>query len=1007
LATLVFCDLVGSTALGERVDPEALQELLALYFGEMQAGLKRHGGSVEKFIGDAVVGVFGVPVAQEDDALRACRAALEMQERVGALNPELEERFGTRVEVRVGVNSGEVVGSRETFVTGDAANVAARLEQGAGPGEVLLGKTTYRLVRGAVRVEPREPLHAKGKSEPVTAYRLLGVASPGAVRQGGGTPFVGREVELMLLEAQFEAAVEERRCRLVTVVGEPGVGKSRLAAELIDGLGPRARAVRGACLSYGEGITYWALAQVVRELAGIGGELSREAVRGLLGSFLAQAPEGGAVLEQILLLLGIGEGSTTPEELAWATRRFLAAAAAERPLVLVVDDVQWAEPALLELLESLPESLAALTGDAPTLVVCLARPEVSESRPGWPVTLRLEPLAAAAVDALLEDLGAPAAMRVQIAQTAAGNPLFAEELVAWVGEGGDLAEMPTSLNALLAARLDRLDPHARAALERGAVEGELFHQAAIVELTEEASRPSVPAELGTLARKDLIRLAAASLVAGGVAYRFKHILVREAAYLAMTKKMRASLHEAFADWLERFAGDRAGEYAEIVGYHLEQAHRYRSELGPTDAATRALGERAARHLGAAGRRATVRGDYHAAANLLERAMALGVPDPHERLALQVELGLALLQTRRIAEGEALLDSTVEAATALGERGLAARALVHASYQRLNSDPTVGGQEMISVAEEAISTFESLDDRLGLAEAEEVLGGALVRAGRFEESMAANERALAHAQASGATGRRRSIISGLGNRISGGPMPVEEGIGRLEQLLGANRDDRVVEAVIRRQLAYVLAMAGRFDEARAQLETSTPVLDEVNLTEVSWGGSRWRVWETLELLGDTAAAEQDLIAVWLHFRDTRGERSSSRALLAAALLALLCCDQGRWDEAANHLTYGKTVDCSPPPSGKLYVPLRFAARARIAARVGQHAEADEFARTAVEFAPTVGWDEQVKARAWLALAEIRRATGNDVGADEAIERALGVYDRKGNITAAARVRASAP
>jgi predicted ATPase len=526
------------------------------------------------------------------------------------------------------VNSGEVVGSRETFVTGDAANVAARLEQAAGPGEVLVGETSYRLVRGAVRAEPVGPLEVKGKSGPLTAYRLLELSG---MRLGAGweTGLVGRGEELALLQREFEQAVSERCCRLVMVVGEPGVGKSRLVTELAERIGSRAGVARGACLSYGEGITFWAVAQIVRELAGIGEQDSAEQAREKLPPRLAQ-------------LLGLSEGTTSADETNGAIAEFLAAAAGEQPLLVLVDDLHWGEPALLDLLERLP----ALVGEAPLVLVCLARPELLETHPDWPLTLRVEPLDATAVDALLEQLDAPPSVRVRIAQTAGGNPLFAEELVAWVREGGALEELPAGLNALLGARLDQLKPEARDALERGAVEGELFHEAAIVELSDEPARVSVPGELGQLARKDLIRLAAAGLVAGGIAYRFKHILVREAAYLATAKKLRALLHERYADWLEQLVGERVVEYHEIIGYHLEQAYRYRSELGTLDDRATTLASRAAAHLAAAGLRASDRGDYHAVANLLERALALGLTDPRARVRTEYELALYLQRSGR-------------------------------------------------------------------------------------------------------------------------------------------------------------------------------------------------------------------------------------------------------------------------------------------------------------------------------------------------------------------------
>ena len=691
-------------------------------------------------------------------------------------------------------------------------------------------------------------------------------------------------------------------------------------------------------------------------------------------------------------LMGERETATTPDEIAWAFRKLLEQ---EAPLLVLFDDLQWGEQTFLDLVEQ-----AGLLCAGPVLLLCLARPELGDRRPGWPVALRLEPLERGEVERLLP-VGVPAGLRERIARAAGGNPLFVTEMVAMAAGGEEIA-VPATLKALLAARLDQLETAERGVLERGAVEGEVFHRGAVQALG--SSEAPVGPRLAALVRRELIR-PDRPLLPSEDGYRFCHLLIRDAAYEALPKASRVELHQRFAGWLDQHGGELV-ERDELVGYHLQQAHRYLQELGAPASQTAPLGERAASFLASAGRRATVRGDYHTVVRLLERALALGVPDTRERFQLQVELGMALYQTARNAEAEALLDSTVEAATALEEHGTAARALVHVSNARLVSDPEVGAAEMIAVAEEAIRTFEALGDTLALAEAGMLLGSALANAGRYEESVAARERAIAHAQAAGATGIRRIIVSGLANRICLGPMPVEEGIGRLEELLGANRDDRVLEAVILRQLACELAMAGRFDEARAQLEASTPVLDEVNLTDMSWRVSRWRVSETLQLMGDTAAAEQDLIAVWLHFRDTRGERPASRALNAAARLAHLCCDQGRWEEAAHYLTYGQEVDRSPPPTGDSYPFERLAARARIAAHASNHAEAVELAETAVELAAIYG-AVNFEARMWLALAEVQRAAGKQAEADQDVERALELYDRKGNIVAAARVRTAAP
>jgi class 3 adenylate cyclase/tetratricopeptide (TPR) repeat protein len=976
LVTSVFCDLSGSTAMGERADAETVFGMMRSYFDTARAALERHGGAVEKFIGDAVVGMFGVPEAHEDDALRACRAALEIQAEIAAL--------GLPIGLRIGVNTGEVVAGdaarREMFasgdavVLGDAVNVAARLEQAAAPGKVLIGDATYRLVRDAVTVEAVEPIAAKGKSEPLIAYRLLGASTHGPVPRRESTALVGRTDELALLGSRFDAVVGERRCGLVTVVGDAGVGKSRLALELIARSGKRARVTKGGCLSYGEGITYWPVAQIVRDLAGIRDDHTVEEARSRVSPRVSQ-------------LLGLAEGAMTADQAIDAVAEVVGSAAVSGPLVAVVDDIHWAEPALLDLLERLPQLV-----DAPVLLLCLARPELLENRPDWPVTVSLEPLGAAEVDVLLENLDAPAAVRVRLAQAAAGNPLYTEELVAWTHDGGDLDSLPTTLNALLSARLDRLDTGARDALERGAVEGELFHRGTVVELSDEQARAAVPGELAGLTRKDLIRLTAGTLVVGEVAYRFKHILVREAAYRATTKKLRSSLHERYAGWLEQRVGGRVGEYHEILGYHLEQAHHYRTELGEPDA-TLAAG--AGRHLAAAGLRANDRGDVHAAANLLGRAIALLPDDSLERLELFLPYGYAVGESGRVLDAETMYNELYEQATALGERRLAMHA--HISRHGEFWSPEVDFDERRAIYEEGIDTFTALGDEAGLAKCARLLGRICVTQSRGAEAAAWLERALVHANASGDLVTRRMVTQTLAMVITGGPMPADDAIRRCEELREANTDDRVLDAAITRCLSELYAMRGRFEDARDCWETSNRVLDEANMLIPS-RVSQMHSASARELAGDRAGAKQELMARWLYFRDTLNGSPDTRGMQAAHALADLYCDEGRWDEAEMCLAYHRDL---PVPIHM--VAARLAGEARVAAHRGELADAVAQARRAVEI--TGGGDDlNARARLLLALAEVQRAAGERAEADASAATALELYEQKGNLTAAARLRA---
>jgi class 3 adenylate cyclase len=603
--TVLFCDLTGSTALGETLDPERLRALLARYFERMKAIVERHGGSVEKFIGDAVMAVFGVPVLHEDDALRAVRAAVEMRDAL----PELGLRG------RIGVMTGEVVtGTQERLATGDAVNVAARLEQAAQPGEVLVGGPTSALVRGATDVEPVEPLELKGKSDPVPAYRLLRVRD--APERRHEALFVGRTGELVILREAWERVRGEQRCELVTITGDAGVGKSRLAVELLASI--EATVVRGRCLPYGEGITYWPVVEVLKQLD--------------------LPPAEDAAAAAIRSLLGETDSATSAEELAWAFRKAVERAAAERPLVVVFDDIQWGEETFLDLIEH----VALLSAGASILVFCMARPELAERRPTWPVTLRLDPLGDEDVDELIPER-IPGELRDKIVRAAGGNPLFIEEMVAMAGEAEGDVVVPPTLQALLGARLDQLETGERGVLERGAIEGEVFHQGAVEALAPEETQ--VTPRLAALVRKALIRSDRPQLP-GEDAFRFRHLLIRDAAYDALSKAIRAELHERFASWLEHH-GTELVELDEILGYHLEQACRYRAELGTADDGILAASAR--RRLTAAGRRAHVRADYGAAVSLFERASALVNPARLD-LVLETELidalsGRAMAKTR--------------------------------------------------------------------------------------------------------------------------------------------------------------------------------------------------------------------------------------------------------------------------------------------------------------------------------------------------------------------------
>jgi class 3 adenylate cyclase len=685
VVTIVFCDLLDSTRLGERLDPESLRQVITRYFEVMSDVLGRHGGTIEKFIGDAVMAVFGTPKVREDDALRAVRAAVEMRTALEQLNESLEARWGVRLQARTGVNTGEVIAGdpalSQGFVSGDAVNVAARLEQAAAAGEILIGEHTHRLVRDAARVEPIQPLDLKGKSDPVAAFRLLEVAdrTVGLDRRQN-RPLVGRERELTVLREAYVRTITDRTCELVTVVGPAGIGKSRLAGDFARSLGGEAAVVVGRCLSYGDGLTFWPLREVVEALAGMeDGESSGEA-QGRIARLLPSDDDTAAIVERVSGALGLSDSSAYPMETFWAIRKLLEAVADREPLVILFEDIQWGEPTFLDLIQHLAGTIQGV----PVLIVAVARNDLFDIRADFArdlvgaTRIDLEPLSDAEsrmlVRQLLGDSGVAAELSDRVFTSAEGNPLFVEELVRMLIDERQIEKdetgassvrepsavsVPATIHALLAARLDRLGPAERAVVEAAAVVGRSFAGGAVLALGRGDDRSALDGHLSELARKQVIYLDGGRFAGEGT-FSFKHILLRDVAYHGILKGHRADLHERYADWLEREAGERAGEYEEILGYHLERSYRYLTELAPIDERGGGLAARAAARLGSSGARALARGDIPPAVSLLERAVSLLADDDPSRRELAVKLGIALAETGQVTRADALLHDRIAA-----------------------------------------------------------------------------------------------------------------------------------------------------------------------------------------------------------------------------------------------------------------------------------------------------------------------------------------------------------
>jgi class 3 adenylate cyclase/tetratricopeptide (TPR) repeat protein len=944
VVTVVFCDVVGSTTLGESVDPEALQGILARYFERMREIVERHEGSVEKFIGDAVMAVFGVPAAHEDDALRACRAAIEMRTAL----PELG------VQGRIGINTGEVVtGTEERLAAGDPVNVAARFQNAADPGEILIGEATLELVHDAVETEPVGPLQLKGKSEPVTAFRLVSLLD--APERSHESRFVGRDREVALIHESWRRTQAERRCELVTIVGDPGVGKSRLVAEGLTALG--ARVVRGRCLPYGEGITYWPVVEVVRQLDVL--------------------PTDPAASRAMRSLLRETDETASAEEIGWAFRKLLEEQA---PLVVVFDDLQWGEQTFLDLVEG----VALLASDAPILLLCMARPELLSRRSDWSVGLRLEPLSAAAVDELTQ--GVPADLRERIARSAGGNPLFLTEMLAMAGGTADI-DVPPTLRALLAARLDQLDAPERAVLERGSVEGELFHRGAVQALAPD--EPHVTPRLAVLTRKELIRPDRAQLP-GDDGFRFRHILIRDAAYEALPKLTRAELHQRFAEWLEQRGADLV-EIDEILGYHLEQAHRYRVELGQVED-LEALATDAATLLRSAGQRALGRGDAGAAIKLLERAAELlGRADP-ARTEVRTELGFALLDRGELKAAESTLGDVVEAARESGNEVVEWRARVGLTAVGLwlNTRDIVESGEFVR---QAISVLEQHGDDLGLAHAWQLAGLTDLWQGNARQSEDAFARGVACARRAGSGRDEAQILNWYLVSTWYGPTPAREGLARCLEVL-EQTPSRQVEATARVEGAAILALSGRFDEARQDWKDGVAMLEELGL-RIAVAGCSEELFDIERLAGDLPAAEAALRAACTTL-DELGEKGflSTRAACLGLCLAL----QDRPTEAEAFIELAQQATTA---DDWVTINLVHMAQSAVHLSRGSLSEAEEHARQAVAVA---GHSDllNVKGDSFVQLADVLVASGHQEEAIDVYAEALALYEQKENLVAAGRV-----
>jgi class 3 adenylate cyclase/tetratricopeptide (TPR) repeat protein len=879
---VLFVDIVDSTRLVTGADPEVVRRRVTRFFETVSQCVEQHGGIVEKFAGDAVMAAFGVPQAHEDDALRAARAALAMRAAVEEL----------QLEARIGIEAGEVVveGTESTFATGEAVNLAARLQEAARPGEILVGPTAYRLAAGSLVVEDAGPLELKGIDGHLRAWRVVDMLD-GPVRPiGPRAPLVGRDAELDLLENTFNRSLRDSRAHLFTIYGEAGVGKSRLTREFLDGV-ERASVLIGRALPYGEGVTYWPLAEMVKAAAGISDDDPLEEAFEKLRECCAEE----AVADVLGLAAGLMEaleGERSPQEIAWATREVMQGIADVQPLILLFEDIHWAEAPLLDLIEHLADWVRA-----PVLIVCLARPELLDIRPGWgggrvrSTAIELEPLSeeesAELVEQLLNQLtGAagerPRSLPQEALERTEGNPLFVEETIRMFlesGKGDDSSgRVPDTLQALIAARIDHLAPGAKTLLQRASVIGRVFWKGALEHLSPDV--PNQEALLDDLLHREFLLREPRSSISGETAYRFKHALIREVAYTGLAKLARAQYHARFAEWLAERTG---GELIEIRAYHLDHAVQFLTEL--EGAPPEELAEETATALVKAAKRAIAREAYSNARALGLRALelrpTLGARYVAARAAwrlndwsaVQVEMSKvrdqARLEDDRVYEALAL--------TALGEASLKRDG--DAAYAKTLVDEAL---TILPQDSDAVAHFDALTARA-------VIGAWL---GSGEDYVRYMERAYVKALDVGRKDLQTIAAQAL---ASAHIMRLE--LDEAEILLTRALELAGESGSVRARISATLAYAG-FLRVKGELDAAQTMMEEVRATAEEFGMEPVLAAALLKL-GWLARARDDLKGSEKVLREalriivSRGDRGLVPDYQAA--LATTLADLGKIDE----------------------------------------------------------------------------------------------------------------
>lgn len=987
IVTVLSVDGSASTDSGDMPDTEVAQRLLEGFFRRAATVVTGHGGSVEETIGDTVVAIFGLPAAREDDALRAVRAAVDIRHLLAAVNHELGESGSFRLSVRTGIETGEVVvGETSGGLSGTPVRGATQLRHAAGAGEIVIGKATRLLVGKSVLSESREVDIGDGSRR--TVWRVLDlIQGAPAFPLTLDAPLVDREAELNELRAAYERAADDAATHRVTLLGDPGVGKSRLARELASRIGSDAWVLIGHCPAYEEAATFRPLLEVVQ---GATGRFERKALVDLLRG----EEDAEQIADGVMAAVGSTESAAPPPGALFPlVRRFFEGLAAHRPVVVIFEDLHWAKPTFLELVSYLTES-----SHARLFLLCVARPELLEEHPDWVEgdrsrSLVLRPLGPDESRRLAANrLGGrmiPPEVLKRVLDSAQGNPLFVEQLIAAIGEEGDFF-IPTTVRALLAARIDRLGPAERDLTRIASVLGYRFQEAALLSLLPEPARPHVRRHIRTLQRKGLMLQPAGST--RGEVLGFRHILIQQAAYHSMTLRTRAELHEQAAEWLEAGASRNAQELEETVGHHLDRAYEYRRQLGDVDGHTRELAARAGEKLASAGFRAFGRLDAAGAENLLSRAREL-LPAGHPgQWEVSFRLSEAHETMGRHSPADALLSEMLATERATSDRRIVLE-LERARVRFATGPDPMTLDEIVDLAESALEQYEAAGDEARMAQALFMLGEVARRRGRVSEMKEVVRRGMAHADRSDSGREQLGARRLLATALEMGPTPVLRCIEECEELaIWRGKDNPAVLPV----LAHLHAMIGEFGRSREMIVRAKRVLRERARARRPRMLLRKRHAEIETLTGDLDSAEHQLSrALQLGLEmETRDEASEVAALLARVLFR-----KEVFDEAATMSELSRQQ--APVESVTPQVRWR-AARGLTLAAHGEFEQGLRLARQALDQVP----DDMLNLRAdtSLDLARILRAAGYRDEAREAVNETIDLYERKGNVVAAARARA---